>query len=169
MILLRRIRLSTLLLLMIVLALLFGLHAQRHREAQLQATLALYRHPVTEGIYDALDQPLALAYADGAPLEEVLKEAKLRSAGRPKLRSGIPIYVDPIGLQEAEKSMISRVKRPPSADTLTLGEHLRHVLEPLGLGYVVQEGFLMITSTDSLDVESGDQIDPYVTYRDVLR
>ena len=64
--------------------------------------------------------------------------------------AGIPIYVDPIGLQEAERSMNSTVQRPPSADTLALGEHLRRVLEPLGLGYEVKAGFLMISSKESL-------------------
>jgi hypothetical protein len=50
----RRIRLSTLLLLMIVLALLFGLFRQKRREAELQVNLSVYRAPTTEGIYDAL-------------------------------------------------------------------------------------------------------------------
>ena len=110
-----------------------------------------------------------MTYADGAALQEVLKEAKLHSTGRADFKFGIPIYVDPVGLQEAGKSLVSTVKRPPSAEKLTLGEHLRHVLDPLGLGYVVKEGFLMITSTESLDTETGDQADPYVEYRDILR
>ena len=83
--------------------------------------------------------------------------------------AGIPIYVDPIGLQEAERSMNSTVQRPPSADTLTLGEHLRRILEPLGLAYVVKQGFLMISSKESFDEPVGDDVDPYLQYRDVLR
>ena len=78
------------------------------------------------------------------------------------LKSGIPIYVDPIGLQEAEKSMTSPVKRPSPVNRLTLGEQLRNVLGPLGLGYVVKDGFLMVTSKESLDVETGDAINPYL-------
>ena len=165
----QRIRLSTLLLWMIVIALLVGLYAQQRRTAELRANLSLYRDPATEGIFDVLDQPLALTYADGAHLEAVLKEIKLRSTGWPKLKSGIPIYVDPIGLQEAEKSMTSPVRRPSPVDRLTLGEHIRSVLGPLGLGYVVKDGFLMVTSSESLDMETGDAIDPYRQYRDVLR
>ena len=65
--------------------------------------------------------------------------------------------------------MNSTVKRPPSADSLTLGEHLRRVLEPLGLGYVVKDGFMMITSKESIDVPVGDDVDLYLQYRDVLR
>jgi hypothetical protein len=43
------------------------------------------------------------------------------------------------------------------------------------LGYVVKDGFLMVTSSESLDMETGDAIDPYRPidpyrqYRDVLR
>ena len=102
----------------------------------------------------------------------VLKAVKAQTAGNPKLPkpwSGIPIYVDPIGLQEAERSMNSTVERPPSADSLALGEHLRRVLEPLGLGYEVKAGFLMISSKESFDVPIGDDVDPYLQYRDVLR
>ena len=165
----QRIRLSTLLLWMIVIVLLVGLYTQQRRTAELRAALSLYRDPATEGIFDVLDQPLALTYADGAHLEAVLKEIKLRSTGWPKLKSGIPIYVDPIGLQEAEKSMTSPVRRPSPVDRLTLGEHIRSVLNPLGLGYVVKNGFLMVTSSESLDMETGDAIDPYRQYRDVLR
>lgn len=141
----------------------------RSAGAQLLADLALYRDPTTEGIIETLDRPLALTYADGATLEEVLKETKLHTTGMPKLKSGIPIYVDPIGLQEAEKSMTSTVRRPLSADTLPLGDHLRSALDSLGLGYVVKDGFLMITSKESLDAETGDATNPYLLYRDVLR
>jgi hypothetical protein len=167
--LLPRIRISTLLLLMLVLALFFALYVQKRQEAQLLASLSLYRDPRTEAILDALDQRFPLTYADEIPLEDILKETKRLSNGRPKLASGIPIYVDPIGLQEVEKSMTSTVKRPPLADKLSLGEHLRIALDPLGLAYVVKDGCLMITSKESLDKEMGDAIDPYRMYRDVLQ
>ena len=113
-----------------------------------------------------------LSYADGARLDVVLKDIKAQTSKNPKLPklpTGIPIYVDPIGLQEAERSMWSVVKRPAAADTLTLGEHLRRILEPLGLGYEVKDGFLMITSKGSEDVPIGDEAEPYLRYRDVLR
>jgi hypothetical protein len=164
-----RIRLGTLLLLIVVAALLVGHYAQGRRNAQLRAVLAFYRDPRTEGIFDLLDEPLALNYPDGAPLDEVLRLIRLHSTGQPKLTVGIPIYVDPIGLQEAEKSLNAPVKRPPSADRLTFGEHLRLILEPLGLGYEVKDGFLMITSRESRDEPLGAEVNPYLQYRDVLR
>jgi hypothetical protein len=177
-----RIRLSTLLLLIVVAALVIGLYVQRRRETQLLADLSIYREPIQEGIYDALDEPIALTYADGAPLDVVLKEIKQKTTKLPKLPTGIPIYVDPIGLQEAEKSLNSEVKRPPSADRLTLGEHLERVLDPLGLAYTTKDGFLMITSKPSEDepiVVCRDEVHQlsrpavlhqiYLKYRDVLK
>jgi hypothetical protein len=169
---LRPIRLSTFLLLTVVAGLLIALYAQRIREARLQDSISVYRHPQTEALLDALDQPIALTYADGAHLDEVLKDIKMRTTKNPKLSklpTGIPIYVDPIGVQEAEQSLNATVKRPPAADALTLSEHLRRILEPLGLGYLVKDGYLMITSKYSLDEPLGDDADPYLQYRDVLR
>ncbi len=170
---LRPIRLSTFLLLTLVAGLLIAIYVQRIREARLRDAIAIYRNPQTEAILDALDQPIVLTYDDDVPLDLVLKEFKMRTTKNPKLPgipTGIPIYVDPIGLQESEHSLNSTVKRPPSADTLAIGEHLRRVLEPLGLGYDVRDGFLMITAKESLDVPVGGvETDPYLQYRDVLR
>ena len=163
----RRIRLSTMLLLMVVLALVFGLFVQKRRELELQATILPYRDQVTEGILAVLDRPLALTYRDGATLEQVLKNLKLRSAGQPKLPTGMPIYVDPIGLSEAEKSMSSTIKSPRPADSLALREHLHRILKPLGLDFEVRSGFLIITSEESV-VDEVEQ-DPYLGYADVLR
>ena len=163
----RQVRLSTLLLWMVVMALLFGLYGQERRETQLRAALAFYRQPTTEGIYDALDQRLPLTYPDNAILEDVLKALKVRSTGRPKLPTGIPIYVDPVGLQEVGKIMSSMVARPPHDENLTMGEHLKRVLAPLGLGFSVKDGYLMISSKDSADVLL--DADPYLGYRDVLQ
>jgi hypothetical protein len=169
---LRPIRLSTFLLLVLVAALLVALYAQRRHEAQLLDALSSYRNPRQEGIIDALDQPITLKYADGDAFDVVLKEIKKQTTKNPKLPklpAGIPIYIDPIGLQEAEQSLNATVTRPPAADALPLGEHLRLILEPLGLYYVVKYGFLMITVKESLDTPVGESTDPYLQYRDVLR
>ena len=56
-----------------------------------------------------------------------------------------------------------------ASDALTLGEHLRRVLQPLGLDYQVKDGFLMITSKESIDAPVGTDADLYLRYRDVLR
>lgn len=170
--LLRTIRLSTFLLVTIVVGLLIALFVQRLQEMRLREAIAIYRNPRTEGIIDALEEPIALGYTDESPLDQVLKDIKQRTTKNPKLPglpTGIPIYVDPIGLQEAERSLNATVHRPPAADMLTLGEHLRRILEPLGLSYQVRDGFLMIGSKDSEDVPLGESRDPYLLYHDVLR
>jgi len=169
----RRIRLSTFLLLMVAVALLVGLYDQRRRQALLLDRLSLYRNLGGEGIYDALKLPGgSLIYLDGATLDVVLKKIKVlttKNPKAPKLTAGMPFFVDPIGLQEAGVSMGSRVKRPPSADSLTLGEHLARILDPLGLAYQVKDGYVMITSKESLDVPlREDETDLFLKYRDVL-
>jgi hypothetical protein len=165
----RRIRLSTLLFLIVVAAMLFGLYAMKRRQAQLLAALSLYRNPRTEGFYEALDQPSTLTYAEGATLDVVLRQIKAQFATNPKTLTSIPMYVDPIGLHEAGVRLNSPIKRPPSADTLALGEHLARILDSLGLAYQVKDGFLMITSKESNDVPLGDDgKDLFLRYRDVL-
>jgi hypothetical protein len=74
-------------------------------------------------------------------LEEFLKAVKKATAkeGDP----GIPIYVNPRGLQEAQITMESKVI---VSEVQTLGETLRYVLRSTGLSYSVRDGLLMIDS-----------------------
>ena len=48
-----------------------------------------------------------MSFANETPLEDVLKYIKSATAGPND--TGIPIYVDPVGLQEAEITMTSPV------------------------------------------------------------
>jgi hypothetical protein len=162
-----RIPLSTMLLIVVAIAIFVRLSLLKQREAKLQVELSRYRDQVAEGIVDLVNRPLALTYPDDAPLQTVLNDIKRCSTGQPKLALGIPVYVDAIGLSEAAKSMTSTVRRPPSNQKLTLREQLKHILKPLGLDFAIRDGFLMITSAEALD-ESPDD-DPYLGYRDVLR
>ena len=91
-----------------------------------------------------------MKYANETPLEDVLKDIKKATKG-PR-DSGIPIYVDPIGLQEAEKSLTStitiNVENRPLKTTLPL------ILKQLGLVYYVADGLLIIASAErSMDEE----------------
>ncbi len=87
------------------------------------------------------------------PLEAVNKIVRTatKSATFPE---GIPMYVDPLGLQEAEKTMTSPVvfdvKDVPFRTSLAL------ILKQLGLAYTVKDGLLSITSQESLDEAAGD-------------
>jgi hypothetical protein len=162
-----RIRLSTMLLLVLLVAVAFRSVVLKRNEAKLMADLSAYRNPKNEALADLLDQPLKLTYPGEATLEVFLKDIKRTTAGGTKLPAGIPIYVDPIGLSEAEKTMASPVEKPSAADKLTLREHLKRVLKPVGLGFMIRSGFLMITSEETVD-EPADE-DPYLGFRDVLQ
>jgi hypothetical protein len=165
----RRFRLQTLLLLIVAVSLLINLYLIMRRQSRLLDALAFYRQPSTEGICEMLNEPLVTAYPDGAALEDMLKDIRARTTGKPKLKSGIPIYVDPIGLQEANHTMTSKVKRPVIIGRLTLGDEIRQALEPLGLAYGVKDGFMMITSKESWEGTGDDAVKLYLEFRDVLR
>ncbi len=169
----QRIRLGTFLLLIAVVGALVGLYAQSRREADLRAAIATYRNPKSEGIIDALDGPDLLSGHDDSTLDDVLKELKRRTTKNPnlpKIPAGIPIYVDPLGLQEAQVSLSSKVKQVQvyASGNASLGEHLWLLLDSVGLAYQVKDGFLMITSQDSLD-RPLEHVEPYLRYRDILR
>jgi hypothetical protein len=163
----KRIRLSTLILLIVIVAMGFGLVAQQRREARLNAALSLYRDRANEAILEMLDQPIAVDYTDKSTLDDVLKQIRVLSRGA-RLTKGIPIYIDPIGLQEAQQSLIAPIQAPFPRGDLPLREQLRRILKPLSLSFSVASGYLMITSEDSMDEETVE-LDPYLKYRDVLK
>jgi hypothetical protein len=108
-----------------------------------------------------LQMKVAMPFANETPLEDVLKyiqaatsedgpgkgEADKNAAkGEPKF--GLQIYVDPVGLQEAEKTMTSPITM--NLDGVPLSTTLGLVLKQLGLTYSVQkDGILVIDSEDS--------------------
>ena len=61
----------------------------------------------------------------------------------------IPIYVDPMGLQEAERTLTSTVT--VNLDGVPLKTTLRLCLKQLGLTYRIRDGLLFITSEESAD------------------
>src|SRR5262249_62038450 len=63
----------------------------------------LDRDPKTKGILAKLDEPISMSFANETPLEDVLKYIK--SATQGPNDSGIPIYVDPDGLNEAAENL----------------------------------------------------------------
>jgi hypothetical protein len=99
-------------------------------------------------VWLALGKPLDMPFPRETPLEDVLKYIK-KSTESEHLNGGIPIYVDPAGLTEAEKTMTS----PVSMDVVGIPAttSLRLMLRQLGLGYeVTDEGLLVITSEANL-------------------
>ncbi len=101
-------------------------------------------------IHDALRQPIPMHFPDETPLEDVLKSIKQATASADSNGKAIPIYVDPIGMQEAEKSMTSVVSNL-DFDGVPLESSLRSCLKQLDLTYSVKDGLLLITSRESHD------------------
>ena len=97
-------------------------------------------------IVHVLEQPVPVTFPVPTPLSDVLNYVRLATAT--STYSGIPIYVDPIGLQEAEQSPSSTV----SIDLrgIPLKTTLRLCLNQRGLDYIVRQGFLMVTSADDV-------------------
>src|SRR4051812_20553212 len=63
--------------------------------------------PQTRLILWKLNTRTSLPTSGTVPFEDLLKEVKTASKGPND--NGIPIYVDPVGLQEVEKTMTSQV------------------------------------------------------------
>jgi hypothetical protein len=92
-----------------------------------------------------LEKPISMTFANDTPLGDVLKYIKQATTAAGF--AGIPIHVDPIGLQEAEKTEQSTVKL--DLEGVPLKTTLRLLLEQLGLAYKVKGGVLIITSLES--------------------
>jgi tetratricopeptide (TPR) repeat protein len=114
------------------------------------------RDPKTKQILEKLDEPISMSFANETPLDDVLKYIK--QATTTPTFSGIPIYVDPLGLQEAERSLNSTVTM--DLEGVPLKTTLKLMLKQIGLAYTVKGGFLMITSEDSEDQQTEIRVYP---------
>jgi RNA polymerase sigma factor (sigma-70 family) len=100
----------------------------------------------TRVIEQILDQPIDLGLEGDVKLDQLLKRIKEVTTRHPY--KGIPIYVAPWGLQEADVSMETQVVVPSkfAPGMTTLRQVLFGALHPWKLSYVVKDGFLMIDS-----------------------
>jgi hypothetical protein len=96
-----------------------------------------------------LDRPVALHFPNETPLEDVLKFIKSATSDGPG-DPGLPIYVDPVGLQEAGKTLASTVNI--DLEDIPLKTTLRLILKQVGLAYRAEDGLLTITADESLRV-----------------
>jgi len=103
------------------------------------------KDPKSRAILAKLEEPVAMSFPNETPLEDVLKYIKQATTGPGY--SGIPIYVDPLGLQEAEKTTSSTVCI--DLEGVPLRRTLQLMLSQLDLAYFVDDGILVITSRES--------------------
>jgi hypothetical protein len=95
-----------------------------------------------------LAKPIEMSFPNETPLDDVV--AYVRQATRsPRFPEGIPIYVDPLGLQEAERSLNSTIII--NVAQVPLRTSLKALLKQLGLTYQVQDGLLTITSMEATE------------------
>jgi hypothetical protein len=78
----------------------------------------------------------------------------ITSTKPPPCMSRLPIYVDPVGLQEAGQTMTSPVQI--DAQGIPLKTSLRAALNRIGLNYLVKDGLLTITAQGSEDEMLGE-------------
>lgn len=89
-----------------------------------------------------LQKVVDIGFANESPLEEVLKYFKDVTKGKDD--KGLRFYIDPVGLQEAEKTMSSPVLLEMEGIAVSTG--LTLMLKQLGLIFWVhQDGFVVIT------------------------
>jgi RNA polymerase sigma factor (sigma-70 family) len=101
--------------------------------------------PKSRQILAKLEEPLSMSFANETTLDDVLKYIK--QATTSKDFHGIPIYVDPVGLQEAERSMNSTIQI--DLEGAPLRRTLQLMLAQLNLVYFVEDGILVITAAES--------------------
>lgn len=127
-------------------------------EAQFLPIVKRPPHPLTAEAartWLQLQQKVKLPFKDETPLVDVVKYINTATQG-PEFPSGLPIYVEPIGLQEAEKSLNSPVLL--AMEGISLASGLDLMLKQLGLAYFVRpDGILWITSEASKDTPPRDQ------------
>ena len=107
----------------------------------------------SQKILEKLNESVSMSFKEETPLEDVLKYIK--QATTSSNYSGIRIYVDRIGLQEAEKSMTSTV-RNMNLDGVSLRVTLKLLLDQLNLAFTVKNGLLTITSSESAERDTVD-------------
>ena len=121
---------------------------QQRKEARLRAALALYKlRAHADVIARFRNSAPILDWPDQTPLGEVVEQIQFCTRrGWPMFPLGVPIVVDPAGLQATGKSLTSPVQRPPADQELSLARKLRAVLEPLGLACNVKDAAIIITA-----------------------
>jgi RNA polymerase sigma factor (sigma-70 family) len=101
------------------------------------------KNPNSKLIHKKLDEPISISFARETPLEDVLKHVKQATTTRKY--AGIPIYLDPQGLEEVEKNPNSTLKYI-DFEGIPLKTSLRLILKQLGLAFCVRDGLLIVSS-----------------------
>lgn len=96
-------------------------------------------------MWETLQRPVSMHFPEETPLEDVLKYIQTKTSDLNGNK--IPIYIDTLGFQEAERSPTSVVT--VDLENVPLKISLRLCLKQLGLTYRIRDGLLFITSEES--------------------
>jgi Domain of unknown function (DUF4139)/N-terminal domain of unknown function (DUF4140) len=102
----------------------------------------------SQKVANELGKFVSMNFPNDTPLNDVVKYIEQSTVG-PAFPQGIPIYVDPQGLQDADKTMASTIAI--NLEGIPLRTSLRLLLKQLSLIYHVRDGLLIITSTQTDD------------------
>jgi hypothetical protein len=107
---------------------------------------------------------VSMPYENPTPLEDVLDYVAQITANEDR-KNGIPIYVDPKGLEELEQTMQSPIQL--NLEGVPLRTTLWLVLRQLGLSYAVIDGVVVISTPDELAlmIDEGPMFDREVYQR----
>jgi hypothetical protein len=104
-----------------------------------------------------LQEKIPMNFPNDTPLEDVKKYIEQATIDKADFPEGISLYFDPLGLQEAEKTMASPfridLKNLPLETTLAL------LLKQLGLTYWVNKDGLVIITAESDDLVTPSSLD----------
>jgi RNA polymerase sigma factor (sigma-70 family) len=106
-------------------------------------------NPQSKAILKKLESPISMSFSEDASLELVLKYIKQATATNND--QGIPIYVDPKGLKEAEATLQSPVQL--NLEGVPLKTTFRLILKQIGLAYCVRDGVLIVSSVEGIAEE----------------
>ena len=115
--------------------------------------------PRTRAILATLEETVPMGFANETPLDDVLiyiKQATFK--GKKPTDPGLPIYVDPLGLQEAGQTLTSTVRMNVIGAPLKIT--LPQILGQLGLAYLVKDDVLIISSPKGIDRERNETASP---------
>ena len=117
------------------------------------STASIEISPATGAIATALQQPVSLKFPKDTPLEDVLRYVT-QATRKGEKDPGIPIYVDPVGLLEAGRSLYSIVSIDVAGIPLTVT--LPRILDQIDLGYIVKDDVVIISSPEAIERESNE-------------
>ncbi len=139
---------------------------QAPEEPPKKVYLAHAINPKVAETWEKLGQPIPMSFPNETPLEDVVKYIKSATTEKGDDDDhGLAVYIDPIGLQEAEKTPTSPVRI--DLEDVPLSTSLELLLKQLGMKFYVQkDGIVVITSESNEDapVEADAEILEQITW-----